>query len=83
MDSGSFGLTGKVAIVTGGSRGIGRAVVELLASWEATVVVNYLRDEAAAMATVARAREQGAETIAIRGDVSQIAVGVTTSQSLP
>ena len=73
VDSGSFGLTGKVAIVTGGSRGIGRAVVELLASWEATVVVNYLRDEAAAMATVARAREQGAETIAIRGDVSQIA----------
>lgn len=73
MHSGSLGLAGKVAIVTGGSRGIGRAVVALLSSQQANVVVNYLRDEAAASATVAQAREQGVEAIAIRSDVSQLA----------
>lgn len=73
MHSGSLGLAGKVAIVTGGSRGIGRAVVALLSSYQTKVVVNYLRDEDAASATVAQVREQGAEAIAIRGDVSQLA----------
>ena len=73
MHSGSLGLAGKVAIVTGGSRGIGRAVVALLSEYQTKVVVNFLRDEAAASATVAQAREQGAEAIAIRGDVSQLA----------
>ena len=72
MHSGSFGLAGKVAIVTGGSRGIGRAVVTLLSSFEAKVVVNYVRDGDAASATVALARKQGAEAVAIRGDVSQL-----------
>ena len=72
MHSGSLGLAGKVAIVTGGSRGIGRAVVELLASYQAKVVVNYVRDEEAATATVAVAREHGTEAVAIRGDVSQL-----------
>jgi 3-oxoacyl-[acyl-carrier protein] reductase len=73
VHSGSFGLAGKVAIVTGGSRGIGRAIVDLLASFQAKVVVNYLRDEDAATATVALARERGAEAVAIRADVSQLA----------
>ena len=73
MHSGSLGLAGKVAIVTGGSRGIGRAVVALLSSFQAKVVVNYVRDEDAASATVALAREQGGEAVAIRGDVSQLA----------
>ena len=70
---GGLALAGKVAIVTGGSRGIGRAVVDLLSSLQAKVVVNYVRDEHAAIATVALARERGAEAIAIRGDVSQLA----------
>ena len=61
-----------MAIVTGGSRGIGKAVVDLLASFGTTVVVNYLRDEQAAADTVARAREQGAEAIAIQANVSQL-----------
>ena len=69
MHSGSFGLTGKVALVTGGSRGIGRAVVALLSSFQAKVVVNYVRDEDAATETVAAAREQGAEAVALCGDV--------------
>lgn len=72
MQSGSLGLAGKVAIVTGGSRGIGRAVVDLLSSFGTKVVVNYLRDEQAATATVAMAREHGAEAVAIQADVAQL-----------
>lgn len=72
MNSGSFALAGKVAIVTGGSRGIGKAVVELLASFGAKVVVNYVRDEQAGAATVTLARERGGEAVAIQADVAQL-----------
>ena len=73
MQSASLGLAGKVAIVTGGSRGIGKAVVALLSSWGTNVVVNYVTDEQAANATAAKARENGAEAVAIQADVSQLA----------
>lgn len=73
MQSGSLGLAGKVAIVTGGSRGIGRAVVDLLSSFGTKVVVNYVRDEAAATFTANSARERGAEAVAIQADVAQLA----------
>jgi 3-oxoacyl-[acyl-carrier protein] reductase len=43
-----FRLDGKIALVTGGSRGIGRACCEALAEQGATVIVNYVRGEAAA-----------------------------------
>ena len=48
----SLKLAGRVAVVTGGSRGIGRAVSEQLADLGANIVVNYLRDEAAAREVV-------------------------------
>jgi 3-oxoacyl-[acyl-carrier protein] reductase len=67
-----LGLTDRVALVTGGSRGIGKAVVDLLASCGAHVVVNYIKDEDAAMATVNLARAQGVQALAIQADVSQI-----------
>jgi 3-oxoacyl-[acyl-carrier protein] reductase len=72
VQGGSLGLAGKVAIVTGGSRGIGRAVVDLLSSFGTKVVVNYLRDDDAATSTVNSAGERGAEAVAIRADVAQL-----------
>jgi 3-oxoacyl-[acyl-carrier protein] reductase len=68
----SLGLTDRVAIVTGGSRGIGAAVVELLATYGAEVVVNYFRDEDAADATVNLAQSLGVRAMAIQADVAQL-----------
>ena len=68
-------LSGRVALVTGGSRGIGKAVVLLLASHAAKVVVNYVSDEQAAADTVAEARALGADVVAIQADVSKVAEG--------
>jgi 3-oxoacyl-[acyl-carrier protein] reductase len=70
VQSGSLGLAGKVAIVTGGSRGIGRAVVDLLSSFGTKIVINYVRDEQAATATTKIARDRGAEAVAIQADVA-------------
>ncbi|MEF3272833.1 MAG: 3-oxoacyl-[acyl-carrier-protein] reductase [Chloroflexus sp.] len=64
-------LSGRVAIVTGGSRGIGRATAERLAGSGATVVVNYRGNAAAAEATVAAITASGGKAIAVQGDVSQ------------
>ena len=52
-----FDLSGKVALVTGGSRGIGRATCEALAKHGAHVVINYVSNESAARET-AQAIEQ-------------------------
>lgn len=67
-----LGLADRVALVTGGSRGIGKAVVALFASCGAHVIVNYVRDEAAAAETVKMAQEQGVKALAVRADVSQL-----------
>ncbi len=62
-------LTGKVAIVTGASRGIGRGIATILAKQGAKVVVNYRGNEAAAQEVVATIRAAGSEAIAVQGDV--------------
>jgi 3-oxoacyl-[acyl-carrier protein] reductase len=68
-----FDLNGKVAIVTGGSRGIGRAVSEALASRGATVIVGYASGEAAAQETVSAIVTAGGKAEPLRIDVSNTA----------
>ncbi|HEV7747741.1 MAG TPA: 3-oxoacyl-ACP reductase family protein [Pyrinomonadaceae bacterium] len=63
-------LRDRVAVVTGGSRGIGRAIVDLLSELGAHVVVNYLSGQEAAEATVIAARGRGVEAISVRADVA-------------
>ena len=65
-----FELTGKVALVTGGSRGIGRAVSLALARQGAYVAVNYAGNEAAAAETLTLVREQGGDGEIVRFDVA-------------
>ncbi len=64
-------LQGKVALVTGGGRDIGRAIVLELAGRGASVVVNYRGDEAAARATVADAEAMGVGALAVAADVTR------------
>jgi 3-oxoacyl-[acyl-carrier protein] reductase len=68
-----FDLTGKVALVTGGSRGIGRAIALGLAGQGASVAVNYVSNATAASEVVQEIVKGGREAIAIQGDVSQAA----------
>jgi 3-oxoacyl-[acyl-carrier protein] reductase len=64
-------LQGKVAIVTGASRGIGRAIALALAAEGAAVAVNYANSRGAADAVVAEIQAMGADAIAFQADVSQ------------
>lgn len=64
-------FSGKTAIVTGASRGVGRATAIRLAEGGANVVVNYLQNHAEADETVNRCTSLGVKAIAIAGDVSE------------
>ena len=74
-------LRGKTALVTGGSRGIGRAICLELASRGADVAVNYHSRAAAAEQTVAAVRSLGVSAVAIQADISRRAeVGTMAKQ---
>ena len=62
-------LSGKIAVVTGGSRGIGRAICLELAARGATVVVNYNQSEDSAQRVVAKIEAGGGAAAAIQADV--------------
>ncbi len=64
-------LTGRVAVVTGASRGIGRSIAVTLAAAGAAVIVNYRDNAAAAEATVAAIGAAGGQARAVQADVSQ------------
>ncbi len=66
-------LAGKVAIVTGASRGIGRAIAQQLAAGGASVVINYHSSEAAANEVVQAITDQGGKAVAIHADVADFA----------
>ncbi len=63
--------TGPVAVVTGASRGIGRAIAEALGGAGARVVVNYARSPEAAQTVVANLQALGTEALAIQADMAQ------------
>jgi len=63
-------LSDKVALVTGGSRGIGRAVAQILARAGARVAVDYVKGARAAESLVEEVRAAGGEAMALSGDVS-------------
>jgi 3-oxoacyl-[acyl-carrier protein] reductase len=62
-------LAGRVAIVTGGSRGIGRAIAETLAGRGAAIAIAYKERDAAAQEVVAAVQAQGVKALAMRCDV--------------
>jgi 3-oxoacyl-[acyl-carrier protein] reductase len=64
-------LRDRVAIVTGGSRGIGRATVQRLAEAGAHVLVNYFTHDREAELAVRSARDLGVEALPVQGDVSR------------
>ena len=66
-------LTGKVAIVTGASKGIGAGIAKLFAQSGASVVVNYATSKEAANALVAEIKSSGGKAVAIQADFSKTA----------
>jgi len=64
-------LKGKIAVVTGGSKGIGSGIATALAAAGATVVVNYASSKRDADAVVAGIREHGGTAIAVQADMSK------------
>ncbi len=65
----NFNLHGRVALVTGASRGLGSAIAKTLAAQGARVVVNYARSQELADGVVATICEAGGEALAVRADV--------------
>jgi 3-oxoacyl-[acyl-carrier protein] reductase len=66
-------LTGKVAVVTGASKGIGAGIAKALAAEGASVVVNYASSKEAAEAVVSEIIKGGGKAIAVKGDVTRAA----------
>ena len=64
-------LEGKTAVVTGGSRGIGRGVVLAFASAGANIVVNYVSNDKAAKEVVAEIEKRGVKGLAVKADVGK------------
>jgi 3-oxoacyl-[acyl-carrier protein] reductase len=65
-------LSGKAAIITGASRGIGAGIAKALAAAGAGVVVNYAQNQTAAHQVISDIQAEGGEAIAYQADVSQV-----------
>jgi 3-oxoacyl-[acyl-carrier protein] reductase len=73
-----FDLSGKAALVTGGSRGIGRAISLALAGQGASVALNYASNAEAAQHVVDEIAAKGGKAVAIRGDVADDAARIVS-----
>lgn len=71
MSNHTLALSGKIALVTGASKGIGASIAKHLAAAGASVVVNYASSKAGADKVVAEITAAGGQAVAIKGDVSQ------------
>ena len=67
----SQNLSGKIALVTGGSRGIGKSIASELGRRGATVIINYLKNHEAAKTTVEELKLQGIKTTRIKAHVGE------------
>ncbi|MFL5745050.1 MAG: SDR family oxidoreductase [Niastella sp.] len=65
-------LRGKNAIIVGGSRGIGKAMVERLSSAGASVAINYVNSQPAAEQLAEQIIQQGGKAVAVRADISKL-----------
>src|ERR671919_754825 len=64
-------ITARHALITGGSRGIGRGIALKLAEQGVHVAINYIKDEASAKATLEQVRARGADGFIVQADVTQ------------
>lgn len=66
-------LKGKVALITGSARGLGKAIAERYAALGADIIINYSRDKASADEVVSNIKAMGAKVVAIQADISKVA----------
>ena len=66
-------LKGKCAIITGASRGLGKAIALKLASLGANIVLNYRSSEKEALEVENEIKEMGVEVLSVKGDISKLA----------
>ena len=69
----TISLAGKVALVTGSSSGLGKAIAERYAALGADIVVHYAKSKAGAEEVVRTITEQGRRAVAVQADISKVA----------
>ncbi|MFL1429444.1 MULTISPECIES: SDR family oxidoreductase [unclassified Nocardiopsis] len=70
---GALGLDGRIALVTGGTRGLGKEIARKLCASGAVVLLNYLGDHARARSTARELGDEGGKVVLVPGDVSDAA----------